>query len=52
MLALSLWVIWPALLVFALDYWVYRRPDPRMMILVLCWLLLMLVSTWWSVQIH
>jgi len=50
MLGLSLWIIWPAVLVCSLDWWLYRRTDARMLALVGGWLLLMLISTLWSVH--
>lgn len=50
MLGLSLWIIWPALLVWSLDWWLYRRPDSRMLALAGGWLLLMLISTLWSIH--
>lgn len=42
MLGLSLWVIWPALLVWGVDWWLYRRLDLKNLALLLGWLLLML----------
>jgi len=48
MLGLSLWIIWPAVLVSSVDWWLYRRADARMAVLVGFWLLVMLVSTLWA----
>jgi hypothetical protein len=41
MLGLSLWIIWPALLLSGLDWWLFRRLDKRSLILAGGWLLLM-----------
>ncbi|MFC0049437.1 hypothetical protein [Rheinheimera tilapiae] len=43
MLGLSLWVIWPALLLGGLDWWLFRRLDLRSLVLVTGWILLMLL---------
>lgn len=43
MLGLSLWVLWPALLVCGLDLWLFRRLDWRSLLLGAVWLLLMLL---------
>lgn len=43
MLGLSLWVLWPAILVCGLDFWLFRRLDWRSLLLGSGWVLLMLV---------
>ncbi|WP_031569988.1 hypothetical protein [Rheinheimera texasensis] len=43
MLGLSLWVLWPALLVCGLDLWLFRRLDWRSLLLGTAWVLLMLL---------
>ncbi len=43
MLGLSLWVLWPALLVCGLDLWLFRRLDWRSLLVGAAWVLLMLL---------
>lgn len=43
MLGLSLWVIGPAMIVWGVDLWLYRRLDVKNLVLLLGWILLMLV---------
>ncbi len=43
MLTLTLWVIWPALLLWGVDWWLFRRLDAPGLLLGAGWVLLMLV---------